>query len=721
MPIGIVELKRLQDRAFISGQINRERAADDNVFLWVTQWDDQTWQDSTLGMRGEFDLLRKAFRHIKSELAENQVQIDFDPIEDTNEDAAELLDGIYRTEDTTNTTIEAYAQAEQESIVCGYGAWLLYTEYVTMNGNNRNQVIKRRPLYEANNNSFWDPNAKLLDKSDADYFSYLEPFTDDGYKKLKEELTGEECETISMESFDHPEHSYTFPWVSGEGKKIYIAEFYHRQKVKAKILTMVNPFGEVIELRASEVKNVLDDMLDEGFNVESEKTIEVWEVRKYIASGAEILNGEMGPDGERVGEIIIGEEIPAVPMYGERTFIEGEEVYEGFVRLAKDPQRLRNYALSYMGDILSRTPRPKPIYQQEQIAGFEHMYNISGSEDNYPYQLMNRLDAQGEPLPIGPVAMSPEQTVPQSVFEMIDQTRQSVADVADPGLPQDIADPDMSGKAIYALQARIDKQSIGYQINRKHAKRRDSKIYAGMASVILDTPRKVVVTKQDGSRDEVEVMQSVIDKDTGDIVVLNDMRNAKFETYSKIGPTYSSQKEQTIEKLSVMMNSLMPDDPMRRAVQLKMMALMPGVDLDDIREYSNKQLILSGFKEPETDEEKAMLKEAQNQPKEPDAAMVLAQGEMLKGEAAKEKNQIEMAKVQSGAQNEQMKRMIDEFKAATDRMNTQIDAQEAGATINYKRVDTMGKELDNAMKVKELNTISLSDMTDDDLFKQMTG
>ena len=82
-----------------------------------------------------------------------------------------------------------------------------------------------------------------------------------------------------------------------------------------------------------------------------------------------------------------------------------------------------------------------------------------------------------------------------------------------------------------------------------------------------------------------------------------------------------------------------------------------------------------------------------------------------------------MAKVQSGAQNEQVKRMIDEFKAATDRMNTQIDAQEAGATINYKRVDTMGKELDNAAKIQDLQMpkVSVADMSDEDLFRQLAG
>ncbi len=153
------------------------------------------------------------------------------------------------------------------------------------------------------------------------------------------------------------------------------------------------------------------------------KVVESYEVRLYIASGAEILNGEMNEEtGEREGEIIVGENLAIVPMYGERTFIEGEESYEGFVRLAKDPQRLRDFALSYEADVLSRSPRPKPIYWQEQIAGHEDMYNMTGSENNYPHLIMNRVAEDGTVMPPGPIGVSPEQTIPQSVFEMIDQT-----------------------------------------------------------------------------------------------------------------------------------------------------------------------------------------------------------------------------------------------------------------------------------------------------------
>ncbi|MCP4598975.1 MAG: hypothetical protein GY847_00265, partial [Proteobacteria bacterium] len=68
------------------------------------------------------------------------------------------------------------------------------------------------------------------------------------------------------------------------------------------------------------------------------------------------------------------------------------------------------------------------------------------------------------------------------------------------------------------------------------------------------------------------------------------------------------------------------------------------------------------------------------------------------------KNQIEAMKVQSNAQIEDMKRRIEEFEASVKMMAVQVKAQEVDATIDYKRVDTMGKELDNAAKMKDLVT-----------------
>lgn len=685
------EIKRLHDKAYQSGQVTRERASDDLVFYWVTQWDDNLLGESQLQYRGEFNILRKAGRQIMSDLRANPVQVDFDPKNEDRDDAADFLDGLYRTTDRQNTSLEAYDNAAGEQIVCGVGAWLLYTTYESSRAGNENQVIKRRPIYEANNNVFWDPNAKLLDKSDAKYVSILWAYSEDGYKDLVYDLTGEEIPDGALPSFAEPEESYTFPWLGGEDRSIYVVEFYHEETVTDKILTLEDPIGEPIQLLDSAVEEQMDTLIDAGYRIVDERKIQRPQITKYIASGADILDSE----------VIAGEFIPVVPAYGERAFIEGEEHYEGVTRLAKDPSRLRNFQMSYLADIVSRSPRRKPIFNPEQVQGYEFMYEENGADNNFPYYLQNRTTAQGEPLPVGPVAEMPEQPIPQALAASIELTRDAVEDVANPGLPQDIADPDISGKAVLALQNRVDQQSMVYQQNMKHAKRRDGEIYASMASVIYDAPRTVTLTSSDGSRKQASVMEMVIDRRTGAPMVLNDITNLEFDVYADVGPSYTTKREQTMDKLGEMIGQIDPANPLREILMLKYLQLMDGVDFTDVRDFARRQLILQGIQEPETEEEQQMLMQAQQSAQDQqNPNMVLAQAEMLKGQAAMIKEQREAVKTEAGIMNDRAQTEIDLFEAQTNRQEADVAAAKAGAEINLKRMDAFTKRVEAAARLR---------------------
>jgi len=679
-------LKTLHDKAYNANQIPREQASDDLVFYWVTQWDDQLLSDSQLQYRGQFDIVRKAGRQILASLKANPVQPDFKPKDETRTDDAELMDGLYRASDRRLDSQEAYDYASQDSVVCGFGAWELYTEYETNMIGDLNQVIRRRYIPEANNNCFWDPNARRLDRSDANYVSVLYAYSEDGYSDLVEELTGERP-NIELASFANPEESYTFPWVA-EQRLIYVTTFYNRKKVKDRVITLTDPLGQIINLRESDIEEVFDELVDSGHNVVGEKEIERWEITRYIASGKEILKED----------VIAGENIPVIPVYGERAFIEGVEYYEGIVRLAKDPQRLRNFQMSYLADLVSTSPGSKPIFLPEQVQGFEPMYEQSGADNNYPYALQNKADANGNPLPGGPVGELPDRPIPPALAAIMDLSRQAVEDVANPGLPQDIADPDLSGKAVFALQQRLDQQSYIYQHNFKFAKRRDAQVYASMASYIYDAPRTVTIETPDGLTRQVQLMATVVDRQTGESKVINDLTNMEFDVYADIGPSYDTQKEQTREDLIKISATLDPADPLRNTLTLKALELMDGVALDDVRKHVRERLLIQGIKEPENEEDLQVIIQAQNQQSQPDPATLLAMAENKKGDAAIMKEERQAFKDRQDAISSRTKNQIDAYRADTDRQSVIVDAQEAGAKISNTNMDTAGKIIDNQQK-----------------------
>lgn len=688
------EILELHDKAYNRGQVTRERAADDMVFYFVTQWDDNLLGESQLQYRGEFNILRKAGRQILSDLNTNPIQVDFDPVDGTDESGADVIDGMYRADMRNNTSQEAKDNALSEAVVCGVGAWELRNEYKSNRAGDMEQVIRRYPLYEANNNVFWDPNARLADKSDADYVSCLVAYSEDGYKKMKASLTGEDEDNVDP-SFANPEISYAFPWLGGQDSIVYVARFFHRSKVKVTITVMQDMYGETKELDADQLKEQEDDLIDTGWTMVASRTIERYVVTRYIVSGEDILDKSVVP----------GEHIPVVPDYGERAFIEGEEHYEGITRLAKDPQRLRNFQLSYLADIVSRSPRQKPIFYPEQIQGFEDMYEDNGSDNNYPYLLQNMTDANGNPLPIGAQGTMPEQPIPQALMVAIQESRMAVDDVASPGLPQDIVDPDASGKAVLAMQNRLDMQSYVYQKNHKTAMRRDGEIYASMARDIYDTPREVVLTSIDGSSKKAMLNEVTLDPNTFEQVVQNDMRNMAFDVYADIGPSFQSVKAQNREELKELINGLPPGTPTHSMMLNEYLTMIDGVAFKDIRDYANKQLILMGVREPQTEEEMMMVQQAQQAgQQQPDPAMMLAaQAEMQKAMNGKQdadnkamQLQLEAEKVrQSGDKNS-----IDFLKAKADFEKTRSETIKNVAQTQQISTQTIGQQMTNVSQLR---------------------
>lgn len=678
--IEYADIQRNFNTDFSYSKITRERSAADLSFFWITHWDDALLSGNQLLYKGEFDLLRKAMRDILSDMRAAPVQADFEPKDGTPEEDADIMDGIYRTSCRDNSSAEAFDNSAIEQVVCGLGGWRLRTCYESDSMGNNFQVIKREPVHEFNSTVFFDANARLIDKSDALRCTVLIPLNKESYVDYFNEMTGEEVLDVDqvISSFAMPENGWTFPWaLSGGGPDvIYIAEHYHRYKAKVKVHFFRDLMGNE-QAYEQEQDDTEEEMIAEfsagGWEHVSTKKIERWVVDKYIIDGQQILSGP---------ERIAGEYIPIIPQFGERAYIQGVEHWEGIVKAAKDPQLLRDFAMSYMADIVSRSPRIQPIYTPEQIQGFEFMYNSNGSDSQYPYLLQNMKSADGEPLPVGPVGQTPEQPVPQGLQMLLEHSQMAVEQVASAGLPNTVSDVDLSGKALQTMVAQFDQQSLVYQDHRKFSHRHDAVVFASMAKEIYDAPRNVTITLPDGTRKEQPIMQPTLDIDSGAIKTLQDLTKARFDVFADVGKAYSTSRDEARAKLEELLpNAAAVDPQLAKATLLKIYQLSDGEMTKDLREFARSQLILMGISKPETEEEKMMLESAQQQEQQPDPNMALAMAEQMK------------------AQNGAIKNQIDQFRAETDRYAVMVDAEKAGAEIDYKKVQTQSLRVGDAVKV----------------------
>jgi len=127
---------------------------------------------------------------------------------------------------------------------------------------------------------------------------------------------------------------------------------------------------------------------------------------------------------------------------------------------------------------------------------------------------------------------------------------------------------------------------------------------------------------------------------------------------------------------------------------MQQLTLMDGVELKDVRTYARNKLVTSGIIKPETTEEEDLLAQSQQQPPQPDANMMLAMAEQGKADAnmADVKRKAELDKF--NAMTQQGKLQVAQFDSQTKRMAVQVDAEEANASIEFKRIDTLTNRMD---------------------------
>jgi len=638
------------DRDWVASDEARTEAINDLFFSRVSQWDDWLNQYTTLQYRGQFDVVRPVVRKLVAEMRQNPVDVMFKPKDNASPDSADILMGMYRTDMRHNTAKISVNVAVREQIEAGVGAWRLVTDYEDQDPTSNNQVIRRVPIHEACSHVVWDANAKQMDKSDARHCTVISAMSQDGWEAFADEhgLDAEEKPT-----FQSPSSNWTFPWSSSS--IFYIAEHYEVEEKKETVYIYQDPLtGEPSSYFKRDIADVIDDLADKGMVKIGERKVKRRRVYKTLLTQAAILKDR---------ELIAGEHIPIVPVFGEWSFAGDKEVYEGVVRLTKDGQRLRNMIMSFNADIVARTPQKKPYFYPEQIAGYEHMYC---SREDYPYNLLNRTDENGNDLPPGPVQYAEAPEVPQANAYMLEAATAAVKEVADVGVDAAAAGGQVAFDTVNQLNMRSDLETYVFMDNLATAMRRDGEIYAAMVNDIYDVPRNVAMTLEDGSEKEVQLLTQAVDYQSGRVVTLNDIRG-RYETYTDVGPSYQSMKSQNRSEILDLLSKVPQGTPEFQMLLLQYFTLLDGKGVEMMREYASKQLVTMGLKKPETPEEEQWLAQAQQaQQGQQDPNMLIAQAQIVAAQAEAER-----------ARNETAQTQIKAFTA-------QQDAQESQANTIWK-------------------------------------
>jgi hypothetical protein len=597
-------LQCLQDRRFYS--------------LAGSQWEGPLLDVYENKPRFEVNKIHLSVIRIINEYRNNRITVDFVSKEDGDDKLAETCDGLYRADEQDSVADEAYDNAFEEAVGGGFGAWRLRTVYEDEEDeDNEKQRIRIEPIFDADSSVFFDLNSKRQDKSDARYCFVVTSMTRASYK-----------EEWGDDPTDWPKiiHQYEFDWCTPD--VVYVAEYYKVEDVTETIRIFRAIDGTEERYRKSDfdADPALEDTLAAiGSQEVRQRKIKSRRVHKYILSGGRIL--------EDAG-YIAGKCIPIVPVYGKRWFVDNVERCMGHVRLAKDAQRLKNMQLSKLGEISALSSVEKPILLPEQVAGHQVMW-ADDNLRNYPYLLVNPITGpDGSQQVSGPVAYTKSPQIPPAMAALLQVTEQDMQDILGSSQQADKMVSNISGKAVEMIQTRIDMQTFIYMSNFAKGMKRCGEIWLSMArDVYVDEGRKMKSIGSDEQVQMIELMRPMV-SETGEIVMENDLSNAKFDVNVEVGPSSSSKRAATVRALTGMI--AISDDPQTKQVlQAMAMMNMEGEGISDVRDYFRKQLVRMGVVKPTEQEQEQMMVELQGQKQDPNEVFLQAAAEEAIAKAAK--------------------------------------------------------------------------------------
>ena len=593
-----VRLQCLQDRRFYS--------------IAGAQWEGPIGEQFENKPRFEVNKIHMSVIRIINEYRNNRIAVDFVSKDGSeNDKLAETCNGLYRADEQDSVADEAFDNAFEEGVGGGYGAWRLRTTYEDdEDDDNEKQRIRIEPIYDADSSVFFDLDAKKQDKSDAKYCFVLYSITREAYIAEWNDDPATWSNIIHQTQFD-----WNTPDV------VFVAEYYRVEEVRETIRIFQTIEGE--EERYTQADFDADETLEETlFNLSTievrQKRVKRRKVHKYIMSGGGIL--------EDAG-YIAGKNIPIVPYYGKRWFVDNVERCMGHVRLAKDPQRLKNMQLSKLGEISALSSVEKPILMPEQVAGHQIMW----AEDNirnYPYLLINPITGpNGETQAAGPVAYTKSSAIPPAMAALLQLTEADMAEILGNNQQAEKMVSNISGKAVELIQTRLDMQSFIYMTNMAKAMRRCGEIWLSMAKdVYVEDKRKMKAIDQMDQVSSIELMKPIIDEETGELTYENDLSKATFDVSVDVGPSFTSRRDATVRALTGMMQ--VTSDPETQMI-LQSMAIMnmDGEGIGDIKDFFRDKLVQLGVIKPTEEEQQAMMEAAQGQQSDPQAAYLMAAAE----------------------------------------------------------------------------------------------
>lgn len=557
----------------------RSKAVDDFRFIWIagSQWDNNFGKLRGKRPKYEFNKLRQAVKQVINDMRMNTPSIKVRATENGDVKIAEIRQGLIRNIESQSRADEAYDWGGMYAVSAGFGAWRVTTGYV--DDDTFDQEIRIERIHNPFSVRF-DPSAVALDRSDARY-----AFVEDSVPVSEFKRRWPKAE---ISSFDSTMTSDCRDWYSE--REIRIAEHWQKEPVTKTVLLLSD--GRVVDADGFDEFAAMSPPIGpdgqpayEPITVEQRREVETYKITMEIVSGKETLEGPFDWPGRY---------IPLIPVWGDIVHVDGKDEWYGMARHARDSQILYNFERSNFAEVVAKQPSAPFMYTADQIQGYETQWE-NLAVDNAPGLPYNNVPGLGAPQRQAPPQMSPGY---MAALQLSSDDLKAVTGIYDASLGA--RSNETSGRAIMARKQEGDVANFDYQDNITRAILYTGIVVNDLIPHIYDTERQIRILGEDGSTDFMPVNKPVWDEQSQDWITVNDIRQGKYDVTISTGPSYTTQRMETLE---AMMQLAQSQGPMAMMAQYGVLKNMDTPGMDDVREGMRKLLVSQGLLEPSEEDQ----------------------------------------------------------------------------------------------------------------------
>lgn len=500
-------LKRYETCSSICNEIYR-LATDDIKFSLGEQWDPgavKDRQDRPCLVENRID---GTARKVVNAQKQHRPMISVTPREQSDEDTAEVINGLLRYIQYNSDSETAFDTACSHQVRGSIGYYRVITDYC--NDENFDQDIQIKRIQDFTSVKFPIHLSTEIDFRDAPYcFVESEMYKDD----FKEEYPDKDPDDFQSDAYNG--------WVTED--KIRVAEYYVVEREKYKTIYRLSD-GSVSEIKPDE---------DSGLTVDDYRVIYKKVIKWYKITASTILERGVFP----------GQWLPIIPVVGDEITYEGKRRFVSLTRNARDPQKMLNFWRSAEAERIALAPKAKWVMYEGQDEGYEFEWSNS-HKSNKPVLHAKLIVDGGTALPLpqreSPAAM--DTAIIQASKEAIDAIK-ACTGIFDASLGA--TSNETSGKAINARQRESDTSNFHFSDNFAKSLRHCCRVIVDMIPEVYDTERTVRIIGKDMAE---KVM--TINKEYDAEGKLYDLSAGHYDVIVETGPSYMSKRQETADTIS---------------------------------------------------------------------------------------------------------------------------------------------------------------------------